>query len=207
MDRLLQQLSERLQKAFAGRLVSVVLYGSAAAGDHQERHSDINVLVVLTQVMAGELADAGEIFRWWRGHGNPAPLLISTSELAASADCFAIEFLDIRQRHRILYGEDVVTPLALDTRYHRVQLEHDLRAKLFRLRQKAACLSSEPDLLLRLLSDSLSTFCVLFRHALLVRGQEPPAAKREVVALAARTFALDALPFEQLLDLREGRTK
>ena len=53
MDRLLQQLSERLQKAFANRLVSVILYGSAAAGDHQERYSDINVLVVLTQVFRG----------------------------------------------------------------------------------------------------------------------------------------------------------
>ncbi len=37
MDKLLEQLVEKLQKAYGDRLVSVVLYGSAAAGDHHAR--------------------------------------------------------------------------------------------------------------------------------------------------------------------------
>ena len=34
MDKALEQLVEKLQKAYGERLVAVILYGSAAAGDH-----------------------------------------------------------------------------------------------------------------------------------------------------------------------------
>ena len=54
----------------------------------------------------------------------------------------------------------------MDDSFYRAQVEHELRAKLLRLRQKAAGMLSDADLLRRLLVDSLSTFCVLFRHAL-----------------------------------------
>jgi hypothetical protein len=62
-------------------------------------------------------------------------------------------------------------------------------------------------LLRRLLADSISTFCVLFRHALILHGDEGPAVKRDVVARAGERFSFDSLPFNRLLDLREDRVK
>jgi len=75
----------------------VVLYGSAATGDHQADFSDINILCVLSEISTRELAAAGEIFRWWREQGSPSPLLLTEQELVTSADCFAIEFHDIQR--------------------------------------------------------------------------------------------------------------
>jgi hypothetical protein len=207
MEKLLEQLTAKLEQAFGERLVSVVLYGSAAVGDHHPKFSDYNILCVLSEITRKELAAGEPIFRWWREQGSPAPLLLSQSELANSTDCFAIEFLDIRQHHRILHGADVISTLVVDQSFYRAQVEHDLRAKLLRLRQKAAGMLSEPDQLRRLLADSVSTFCVLFRHALVLHGIEPPSRKREVVAAAAALFGLDAVPFEKLLDIREDQIK
>ena len=207
MEKLLAQLLEKLRTAYSDRLVSVVLYGSAAAGDHHAKFSDLNILCVLTQISLAELGAAESVFRWWREQGSPAPLLLTEHELLTSTDCFAIEFHDIQSRHRILHGKDVITQLAIDDSFYRAQVEHDLRAKLLRLRQKAGGLLSNPDLLRRLLLDSISTFCVLFRHALILHGVPAPALKREVIARARETFALDPAPFEQLLDVREGRLK
>src|SRR5581483_8828174 len=102
---------------------------------------------------------------------------------------------------------DVVSGLAIDDSFYRAQVEHDLRAKLLRLRQKAAGMLSDPDLLRRLMLDSVSTFCVLFRHALALHGIEPPERKRDVIALAKQTFGIEAAPFEKLLDIREERIK
>ena len=77
MDKLLAQLVERLQKAYGERLVSVVLYGSAAAGDHQAKFSDYNILCVLSEITPRELG-AG------RGH---LPLVArAVQPRAASAD-------------------------------------------------------------------------------------------------------------------------
>jgi hypothetical protein len=207
MDQALSQLVDKLQKAYGDRLVSIVLYGSAAAGDHHPKFSDYNVLCVLTAITPAELAAGEPIFRWWREHGSPSPLLLSEREVATSADSFAIEFRDMQRSRQVLFGQDVIAPLTVETVFYRAQVEHDLRAKLLRLRQKAAGMLSQSDLLRRLLVDSLSTFCVLFRHALILHGIDAPVRKRETITQAAERFGFAASPFEQILEVREERRK
>jgi hypothetical protein len=207
MEKLLTELIGKLRKAHGERLVSVVLYGSAAAGDHHADFSDINILCVLSEITPRELAAGEDIFRWWREKGSPSPLLLTEHELLASADCFAIEFHDIQRQHRLLHGKDVISSLTFEDSFYRAQVEHDLRAKLLRVRQKAGGMLSNPDLLRRMLLDSVSTFCVLFRHALILRGVDAPALKRDVIERAREVFGIDAAPFEKLLDVREGRLK
>ena len=203
----LDPLVEKLRKALGPDLVSVVLYGSAAVGDHNEKFSDYNILCVLSQVAPAQLAATETIFRWWRQQGNPAPLLLTEHEVQTSTDCFAIEFQDIKEHHRILYGADVVSSLVIDRCFYRAQVEHDLRAKLLRLRTKASGILSDKDVLLRLLADSISTFCVLFRHALILHGVTAPGMKREIVARVQERFGIDPAPFNSLLDQREQKVK
>ena len=207
MEKLLNQLVEKLRKAFEDRLVSVVLYGSAAVGDHDGRFSDINVLCVLRTIGPRELADSVPVVRWWRELGNPAPLLLTVEEVRNSTDCFPIEFHDITERHRVLYGEDVVAGLEVDDAFYRAQVEHELRAKLLRLRQKAAGVMRDKDLLRTLLADSLPTFCTLFRHALRLAGYEAPHPKRDVLAAVREKLGVDTAPLERVLDFREGKIK
>jgi predicted nucleotidyltransferase len=207
MERILKELVDRLQKAFGDRLVSVILYGSAAVGDHSGRFSDLNVFCALRQVTPRELGDAEPIVRWWRGMDNPAPLLMSTDEVRTSTDCFPIEFHDIKERRRVLYGDDVVADLDIDDSFYRAQVEYQLRAKVLRLRQKSAGVLFDKDLLLRLLAESVSTFCILSRHALLLAGIKAKFQKREIIEQAREKFGIDAAPFLSLLDLREEKIK
>src|SRR5580704_1297117 len=142
MEKLLSQLVEKLRKAFGERLISVVLYGSAACGDHQPKFSDINVLCVLVEIAPRELAACEEISRWWRERGKAALLLMTEREVSESADCFAVEFTGIERCHRLLYGKDVISGLAIGRQFYRAQVERELRGKLLRLRQKAAGMMS-----------------------------------------------------------------
>ena len=205
MDKVVQQLVEKLQKAYGDRLVSVVLYGSAAGGDRQEKFSDYNVLCVLSRITPLELSHSEAIFRWWRELGSPSPLLLTEQEVETSTDCFAIEFSDMQRQHQVLAGKDVVSTLVVDRTFYRAQVEHDLVSTLLRLRQKAAAVLSDRDALLTLMIDSVSTFCVLLRHALALGGIPAGTKKREIVAHLAG-IGIDPRPFEQLLDLREERT-
>src|SRR5581483_9040513 len=144
----------------------------------------------LSAITPREMRESEEVFRWWREQGSPAPLLLSEHEVATATDCFAIEFLDIQHQHRVLHGKDVVSGLSIDRSFYRAQVEHDLRAKLLRLRQKASGMLSDADLLRRLLLDSISTFCVLFRHALLLAGADAPSRKRDVIQAAQHAFGI-----------------
>jgi predicted nucleotidyltransferase len=203
----LDQVVEKLRKALDSSLVSVVLYGSAATGDHHEKVSDYNILCVLTKITPVELRAVEPVFRWWREQGNPSPLLLTEHELKTSTDCFAIEFEDIREHHRILYGSNLVESLEIDRSFYRAQVECELRTKLLRLRQKGGGVLSDNNALRGLLVDSVSTFCILFRHALLLSGVAAPVKKREITEAAAKHFGIDAAPFLTLLDQREQKVK
>ena len=108
---LLKELVTKLEHAFSDRLVSVILYGSAASPDHPDRFSDLNVLCVLKQVMPRELMEGEPVLKWWREKGHPWPLLMSEDEVHNSADSFPIEFHDMKERRRVLYGLDVIADL------------------------------------------------------------------------------------------------
>lgn len=207
MADILDELVGRLKKSYQERLVSAILYGSAASGDHHGKFSDLNVLCVLREITTREIAESEPIFRWWRERNNPAPLLLSDEEVRTATDCFPIEFHDMREQRRVLYGEDVVAGLVIDNAYYRARVEYELRAKLIRLRQKAGGVLSDKELLLRLMMDSISTFCVLIRHSLLLANQPGSLRKRELIEQAHAVCGLDAAPFGVLLDLREGRLK
>lgn len=207
MERILNELVDRLAKTYGDRLTSVILYGSAAVGDHHGRFSDINVFCVLKQLTPRELGESEPIFRWWHEKGNPAPLLMSEEEVVRATDCFPIEFHDMKARRRVLSGADVLADLEIDDRFYRAQVEHELRAKLLRLRQKAGSVLSDSGLLLRLMTDSLSTFCVLFRHALVLAGADAAFQKRRIVEALAAGFGVDPAPFQKLLDVREEKIK
>jgi hypothetical protein len=97
--------------------------------------------------------------------------------------------------------------LEIDRSFYRAQVECQLRTKLLRLRQKAGGLLSDKDALRRLLADSVSTFCVLFRHALLLHGVTGPSRKRDIVSSASQHFGIDGAPFLSLLDQRENKVK
>jgi predicted nucleotidyltransferase len=208
MQKQLDQLLEKLKSAYGERLVSVVLYGSGATGELHDVYSDLNVLCVLGEIAPRELEQSEPIFRWWRELGSPSPLLMTPEEIQTSSDSFPIEFHDIKEQSRVLHGADLMKDVSIDDRYYRAQVEYQLRAKLLRLRQKAGGVYTHKDLLLRLLAESVSTFSVLFRHALRLSGA--PAAtvkKHEVIDAAHARFGIAAEPFHKLLDLREGKVK
>lgn len=207
MQKRLNQLVDKLTEAHGDNLVSVILYGSAAAGDYHGAFSDLNIFCVLHRLGVPELARSEKVINWWRELGNPSPLLMARDEVAPATDCFPIEFHDMQERRQVLHGEDIVAGLVIDDKYYRARVEYELRAKLIRLRQKAASIASDPPSLLRLMEDSISTFCVLGRHALRLRDGDAPWTKREIVTALASAFDLQPGVFYTLLDLREAKLK
>ena len=205
MDEL-KELVTRLERAYHDRLVSVVLYGSGASSDHHGKFSDLNVLCVLNEITPRELGEGEPVFGWWRGLGHPAPLLLTELEVHRSADSFPIEFRDMKDQRKVLFGPDLIADVKIGTKYYRTQVEHELRSKLFRLRQQGARVLSDPQALLTLCLDSVSTFCVLARHALVAAGVEAKTQRRAVVRQMSDTLHMDVTPFEVLLDIREDKS-
>jgi len=204
MDEL-KELVAKLDYTYHDRLVSVVLYGSGASGNHKPQFADLNILCVLKEIGPKELGEGEPVMHWWRDRGHPPPLLMTEEEAHNSADSFPIEFRDMQDHRKVLHGIDVIAHLHVDTKNYRTQIEHELRAKLFRLRQQGAQVLSDPAKLVKLCVDSVPTFCMLGRHALLAGGVAVVGGRRDVVHKLRETLGPPPGPFDVLLDLREDK--
>ena len=126
----LKELVTKLERAFQRPAGVGGALRLGRVGDHHAKFSDLNVLCVLKEITPRELGEGEPILRWWREHKHPSPLLMSEEEVHNSADCFPIEFRDMKDRRKVLYGPDVIADVKVDAKYYRAQVEHELRAKL-----------------------------------------------------------------------------
>ena len=198
----LSGLVEDLRATHGDNLASVVLYGSAAAGDHIELRSDYNILIALKRITPEDLRLAQAPMREWQRLGHPLPVYFTVEELADAADVFPIEFHQMANARVVLYGHDPFEFVELSNANLRHQTEYELRSKLIQLRRHYIPASISIEKLVELMSDSLSSFAALFRAVLLLFGEEAPVAKADCVRATARVLKLDVTPFERIFEFR-----
>ena len=207
IDPKLDELVQKLKAAAGANLKSVILYGSAATEEFHAKHSDLNVLCVVEQADAAHLEALHGAAEWWTRRDQRAPLVFTLEELRRSADIFAIELLDMKSRHRVLHGENVLTELKVPMHLHSFQVERELRADWLRLRQAILAAPKRPKIYLELMTASFSSFAALFHHALIALGEPPAQTKREAIDRIAKFAAADPAGFHAVLALREGKRR
>src|SRR5581483_388410 len=153
-EKQIAEFLSRMRQAAGENLQSVILYGSGADGEFHPNYSNVNLLCVLRETSFAALNDLAPAVHWWTRKKYHVPLLLTRDELKRSADVFSIELLDMREQHRVLYGEDVFEGLTIPMRFHRVQLEYELREKTILLRERmllARLIQLDPSAFLQLL--------------------------------------------------------
>lgn len=197
---------ERVRRSAGEVLASVVLYGSAASGDFVESHSDINLLCIFDRLGPETMAAVGGVVQWWTRelHHRP-PMVLTVEELTRSADVFAIETLDIKEQNKLLFGRDILQSVEVPMGLHRVQVEHELRILLLRLRQHFLLARGSREDLEKALARSSSSAVTLIRHALIALGSKPVPAGRKALPFAAERLRSDMGPVSAVLDLHDGK--
>lgn len=105
-------LIESAREAFGADLRSVILYGSAAEG-RLRATSDVNLLFVLRRFDAAAANGFREPFRFAHAAAKVTAMFVVDSELPDAGEAFAQKFADIIRRHVVLFGEDLISPLAI----------------------------------------------------------------------------------------------
>lgn len=204
-DEILSDFVNRLIHATGKNLESVVLFGSAADAASAKNAADLNTLVTLKSASPKELKAVAPVIHWWTNDiHQPAPQIFASGELAAAADVFAIEFCDMQASHKILFGPDVVADLKIPMNLHRVQVEHELRTTILKLRQIYLGNSSNAGLLGASLAKSLSSARTLVRHALITLDKAPPPAEGELFENASKIFGVNASAFMNVVRLKSS---
>ena len=198
----LSGLIDDLRATHGDNLASVVLYGSAAAGDHIELRSDYNLLIVLNRITPEDLRLAQAPMREWQRIGHPLPVYFTVEELSDAGDVFPIEFHQMAKARIVLFGRDPFEFVQLSDENLRHQTEYELRSKLIQLRRLYIPASVSTEKLCELMSDSLASFAALFRAVLLLHGKDAPVSKPDCVRATVQLLRLEAEPFEKIFEFR-----
>jgi len=200
---MVDEFVKRVRDAGGTSVESVILFGSAVAGNFHEGLSNLNLLCVLKDTSFHSLEALGPAARWWDKQKQPPPLCMTRHEIERSTDVFTIELLDMQQHHRVLFGPDVLAALEIPMDLHRVQVEYELREKLILLREHILVSSENDGRLWELLLRSGPSFATLFRHALIALGDTSHKARRDAVQAMSQRLGLPSSALLEVLDVRE----
>lgn len=206
-EKEINEFVSRLRSAAGDNLQSVILYGSAATGEFRPDFSNVNLLCVLRETSFATLSTIAPAVKWWLGKKHHPPLVLTRDELERSTDVFSIELLDMQQRHRLIFGEDLLNELQIPMHLHRAQVEYELREKTILLRQQLLLNSNRERDLWDLLLRSLPAFATLFRHTLIALGDKASRTKRDAVQALSSRIQFDSSPFLHLIDIREKKAE
>lgn len=201
----IDEFVKRVREAGGANLESIILFGSAVAGDFHDGLSNLNMFCVLRDSSFKSLQALTPAAKWWDRKKQPPPLCMTRQELARSTDVFTIELLDMQQHHRVLFGTDALEGLQIPMNLHRVQVEYELREKLILLRQHLLIHSGDNARLLDLLQRSAPSFSTLFRHALIAVGNKSSMGRREAVQALSKRIGFDSSAMLHVLDVREHK--
>jgi hypothetical protein len=201
----IDEFVRRIREAGGSNVESVVLFGSAVAGDFHPGLSNVNLLCVLRDSSFQALQALSPAAKWWDGKKQTPPLCLTKHELQRSTDVFTIELLDMQQHHKVLFGDDPLKGLHIPLDLHRVQVEYELREKLILLRQHVLLAADNESRLWDLLLRSAPSFSTLFRHALVALGEQNGTNRREAVKALGQRAGFDPSAILQVLDVREHK--
>jgi len=197
-----QELMNDFKLLYAEQLIAIILYGSAARGEYIYKKSDINFLIVLTDSGMRNLKRALPIVSKWRKRNVSTPLMLTPEYIRSALDVFPIEFLSMKLHHQVIYGEDILADIEIQSEHLRLQCERELRGKLLYLREGFLNSNGRTALIKQLISQSLPAFASIFTGLLHLKNIKVPNLRQDLFHVAAETFDLDIMLFRDIVEQR-----
>jgi predicted nucleotidyltransferase len=186
----LQQFVDAAKAAFGENLRSAVLFGSGAEGKLRET-SDVNLLLVLRAIDRAQLDAIREPLRVAHAAIALETMFVLDTELADAAEAFANKFDDIRRRHVVLHGEDVVAGLTIPRDALRRRVRQVLLNQALRLRDVYAERSLREEQAAEAVADAAGPLRTAAAAILELDGREAASPKAALESLVADTEFAD----------------
>jgi predicted nucleotidyltransferase len=200
----IESFVQGLVAIYRDSLISVILYGSAASGEFVDKHSNLNVLIVLKDAGMDKLKLALNHINKFK---TLKPLFFTENYIYSSTDVFPIEFLDMQENYFVLYGSDVLKDIKIDTVNLRFQCEQELKVKLINLKHFYLAFNKNTDALKNLLYKSFTSVLHILRNCLRLKGVAPPYKKEELLQELIYEYKFDLEAWKKILSAKNKQLK
>jgi hypothetical protein len=200
----LQDYVAGLDTELGSSLKAVSVYGSATGPDFVPRRSNVNLAVVLDSLDEDVLTRLLDVVKWGAGKKIVPPLMLTPADIEASLDVFPLEYLEIRDSHVVIAGDDFFSSLEVETKDLRLECESQLKAAVLRTRQAYLEIGWRKKGAEEVLTTSLTSLIPVFRGMLRLKGEAPPRNKAEVIASLGKAFGVETGTFLSILRDKAG---
>lgn len=178
----LQRFATRIGELVGPGALSLSLIGAAATPFHDPRRHIVRTALVLDSVDLIMLKEFSKEGPRWAKHRIAAPLVLTPDYIRASLDSFSLEFLEIQQHHRTLFGPDPFVDLSFRDADIRLQCERELKTILLGLRQSLLSCAGRDRELARIGEEAADTLVRTLRGLLWLKGRREAKPAEEVIA-------------------------
>lgn len=192
-------------------LRSIVLFGNhvetetdAIAPARSKPPSRIQLLIVVSEITAANLQRLSVAFKNTPGSRQIAPMVLTPAELNSSTDVFPITFLDMKYRHKVLFGTDVLSKLEIQSKHLRLRCEQELKNLLFRTQSTYLTEFGKTRRLRELFFRSYESFQRTMRAITWLINKGAASNENEAIHLAYEELGLNAQRIDQLSNAYSG---
>jgi predicted nucleotidyltransferase len=162
-QKLLKSYVKDVAKLYGNELEAILLYGSAVRGEFLPGRSNLNLLLVMSSYDLAVLKKYDGLHKRWSKEQVIVPLFLTAADIQSASLAFPLEYQDIHECHRLLWGQDPFVGLKIDARYLVPEVLQALRGNLLRLRQRLVEGRSTEEAITILLSLSITALLPVLR--------------------------------------------
>ena len=196
----LDKFIEELKNTLGENLVSVIAFGSQA--NVEDAKSNLNLMIVTNELTAENLYDISKPVKKWVKGKNPIPVIMNRDEWYSSFDVYAIEYADIKENYRIIYGEDLVPTICINKYFLRLQCESELKNLLLKYKNNFLMNIKSDREMKKLLNNVIKTLLVIFRSVLRLHDSAVPYRAVDIIEFASNYLSFNKIVMSKIAKVR-----
>ena len=188
LEKFVSEIIESYQKD----LLSISVFGSSVSGDYVEDQSDLNLLIIYSELDIDDLQKVSDLAQRWLKKRKFAPRFLSKRNLLDSSKYFQIDWMEIRDTSVLIYGENILSQLPVSLSDMKWQLSHEIKRMRMRIKQQFWRASDDEKIITKILVQRVSSIVHFMRVYLFLNTKKtPPIAINEIIDLSEGSLHFD----------------
>jgi hypothetical protein len=204
-QQILRSYVKDVTQVYGNQLEGVLLYGSAVKGEFLPGRSNLNLLLFVSSYDVAVLKKYNGVHKRWSKEQIVVPLFLTRADLQSAASVFPLEYQDIHECHRVLWGQDPFVGFKVDTRHLASEVLQALRGNLLRVRQRLVEGGSTEEAMTILLPLSITALLPVLRGTQRFLGRPAISHGEALLKDVEAQFGIDLTGLRDALSLKRGQ--
>lgn len=196
---------QQLIAFYHGDLISVMAFGSCVSGDYNPGFSDVNLMVVHSDLNIADLNVVADFAKKWLEKRNFAPRFLSRRNLLTSDKYFQIDMLGMKDSHVVLLGEELLKNIEIIPKNLLWQVCYEIKAMRSRIKQQFWRTAGDARSIRFVLVSRFTSLIHVIRALLYLMGKETPVSTVKIMEVACKELGLNEAFVSNMFSIKVSR--